>query len=184
MNFHKIPKIYTTIINKNEISNADYIDFHYNILLDLQQFGIPLVACDKEQKLDTVDLIFDRKHYYFNTEDLKILDLAKWPLNKYRHDEIAIPHYSELCDKEIYIPCKFDNEWQLFKAQYRAAQDLLDLYIKKVKLYIDNMNRLALFLDEHAKSKPDNYQLSINAVVNSIYGTVDIKENIPRIHLE
>lgn len=181
---NKRPRAVVTVhlVQRDEQDSETFKNNYKHLLIsDLLKSGIP--DCQLTDDLRTIDVLFSGRHYQFQVDDLKILDLFRFPSdNHIGRSDLATAHALELAEHMIYLPAISDGKPVLYKAQYKAASLLLEKWFDIFYKYTDLLNSLTKFIHEYEFSDTN----TVKVLWNNLY-EVDINSGIEqslRLYLE
>lgn len=168
-----------------DISGAKNIDqIRYLICRDMLTRGIPRMHFG-DQLIDIneinrpgLEYKFRGDVYQFELDVLDKLEVMNCPLKNVTdksNGQFTVPHYINHATYYINLPCYCNNEHPTtFKAQHKAATDLLNMWFNLRKDYILMFNNLTEGLDAIQNSPAE-------MIVKTYYGTADPEMLIGRI---
>lgn len=147
---------------KNELVPVDY-----QFLIEyITRNGIPEKYFDPKFKFTWQNSTIE-----VDIRDCDILKCFGYPTEtNERRTEFAVPHYLNLSNKPVYLPCTIDGVYKVEIFQHRKGVELFRNYIRKLNDYVDDMNSLLKFIFENQ----DDVE-SLNKIKDSfVTGTVKL----------
>ena len=143
---HTVLKFDLDHLDDNAVADQE-LNFRKFLLSDLTREGNPWQVIQPSDELHEIKYRFSGKVYTFDLQDLKILDLARFPgADHLYREELSTPHTLELASQAFYIPGTCDGELVLFQAQHRAGSDLFRAYCDAVKRYVVCLGRIQNYI--------------------------------------
>lgn len=145
-------------------------DVRMTLSQDLIRNGIPIINFDP-----IIKYIFQKKTYLFHIEDLQVFRLMRFPQQVDFFDPGQRPELLNLAQNPLFIPCRCNGRFVLFKAQHRAGKDLFQKYVSTVKKYRETLSMLLQTIDEwsfNGTQSPRNLWVTIYGTPNQ-YGVIE-----------
>lgn len=136
----------TVITDKSSIvvekSSIDY----KSLIETITRNGIPAKYFDPKFKFT-----WQNSSIELDIRDCDIIKCFGYPteINE-RRSEYSVPHYLNLANKPVYLPCTIDGVYRVELFQHRKGIELFRSYIRKINTYIDDTNALIKFISENA----------------------------------
>lgn len=135
----------TIVVNSSSATEKSSIDYK-TLIETIVRNGIPAKYFDPK-----FEFTWQNSSIELDIRDCDIIKCFGYPteINE-RRSEYSVPHYLNLANKPVYLPCTIDGVYGVELFQHRKGIELFRSYIRKINTYIDDTNALIKFISENA----------------------------------